>query len=501
MAWTKTGNVKGPQGLQGTVGPQGNPGTAATIAAGNTATLTPGAPATVTQRGTAQAAIFDFGIPQGTQGVAGPTGPASTVPGPQGPQGIQGVKGDVGAQGPAGPIPPLADATQDGLLRKVSGLTTDFVDGSNHCKDLATVVQPVIWSARLRSYNALGNPTFDVDQINGSVIGAQTSGKTIDRWFVNKVGTMAISAGRANSTAGDEVLVPGTNFRISLGYHRIQLTTAQTTLAAGDNIYMYQRVEGSRFRELSMDVHSTGILVRSSVANLKFCISFRDAPATKSLVKLCTLGAANTWTLIQLPNLPIWAAGGNWSSVPGVVGLIYNICLASGSTFLASAADVWQNGDFLGVAGMDNFASKAVNSTFDIAFCQHESGPLCSTPIDLPFNENLDQCLRYFTKSYHYTSVPGVVTAPGNISFYEFGSSHPYIPVQFKKIMAKAPTIAAYSPATGAINNVRNNTGAADIATSGSANVADSGFQGFLCSSLPTTTWVCAFHYTADTGW
>ena len=31
---------------------------------------------------------------------------------------------------------PLADTTQDGLLRKVSGLTTDFVDGTNNCQTL-----------------------------------------------------------------------------------------------------------------------------------------------------------------------------------------------------------------------------------------------------------------------------------------------------------------------------------------------------------------------------
>jgi hypothetical protein len=36
---------------------------------------------------------------------------------------------------------PIADDTQDGLLRQVSGLTTDFVDGTNNCQDLATAVE------------------------------------------------------------------------------------------------------------------------------------------------------------------------------------------------------------------------------------------------------------------------------------------------------------------------------------------------------------------------
>lgn len=36
---------------------------------------------------------------------------------------------------------PIADDTQDGLLRKVSGLDTDFVDGTNNCQDLALFLE------------------------------------------------------------------------------------------------------------------------------------------------------------------------------------------------------------------------------------------------------------------------------------------------------------------------------------------------------------------------
>ena len=34
----------------------------------------------------------------------------------------------------------LASTTQNGTLRQISGLTTDFVDGTNHCRDAATTV-------------------------------------------------------------------------------------------------------------------------------------------------------------------------------------------------------------------------------------------------------------------------------------------------------------------------------------------------------------------------
>jgi len=55
----------------GTPGPQGLPGTAATIAAGTTTTLAPGSSATVTNVGTSSAAVFNFGIPSGLTGATG----------------------------------------------------------------------------------------------------------------------------------------------------------------------------------------------------------------------------------------------------------------------------------------------------------------------------------------------------------------------------------------------------------------------------------------------
>ena len=68
------------------------------------------------------------------------------------------------------------------------------------------------------------------------------------------------------------------------------LTTAQASLAAGDFFMMYQVVEGPLLRELMGDVTSISMLVRSSVANLKFGFSITDSGINYTLTKLCTLG-------------------------------------------------------------------------------------------------------------------------------------------------------------------------------------------------------------------
>jgi hypothetical protein len=61
-------------GGTGSTGPQGNPGTAATVEVGTTTTGEPGTNAAVTNSGTSSAAVLDFVIPKGEKGDAGLAG-------------------------------------------------------------------------------------------------------------------------------------------------------------------------------------------------------------------------------------------------------------------------------------------------------------------------------------------------------------------------------------------------------------------------------------------
>ncbi|WP_316184744.1 hypothetical protein [Bradyrhizobium sp. SZCCHNRI1003] len=63
------------KGDPGSTGPQGAPGTAATVAVNSTTTLPAGSSATVNNIGTPGAASLVFGIPQGQQGIQGVQGP------------------------------------------------------------------------------------------------------------------------------------------------------------------------------------------------------------------------------------------------------------------------------------------------------------------------------------------------------------------------------------------------------------------------------------------
>lgn len=359
---------------------------------------------------------------------------------------------------------------------------------------------PNIWSQRLKSFNAIGNPNFEVDQRNcGSLISAP-NGMVIDRWGSTNAGTLAVSGRQI----GENVLLPGTNFMISRSLWRYTLTTQQASLGAGDFLRFFQYVEGPQFRELAGDVTSISLLVRSSVAGLKFSAMIQDSPATRTLVKLATIPTANTWTLIQFPNLPV-ISGGNFAVPPGLVGYFLQITPAAGSTFIAPAADTWQTGNFMGAPGMSNFAANPVNSTFDIAFIQHEPGPLCSTFQDLSFSSNLDSCLRYFSKSYSYAVKPGTADNNGSIivppnPVVSFGGA--YLGIRFPKIMATTPAVSCWSPATGGGGYIRDIGNSTDRAITGVLYNNDSGFGGWTFSGVASTpNPYYNYHYTADTGW
>jgi hypothetical protein len=185
---------------------------------------------------------------------------------------------------------------------------------------------------------------------------------------------------------------------------------------------------------------------------------------------------------------------------PGAPCYLLTICLASGSTLIPPLNNSWQAGNFTGAVGMDNFASKAVGTTFDIAFVMHQRGVVCTRFVDVPFERNLSDCQRYFAKSYSFATIPGTATILGATSFYVPASSQPITPIHFPRSMINSGTVKAFSPATGAVGNVRDVTNAADRPVTATIGVGDSGFTGFNIAAPIATTINYQFHWTVDSG-
>jgi hypothetical protein len=394
----------------------------------------------------------------------------------------------VSPSGDPGPLPPAAVSADTGNIATL---------GSDN---LISVPQQTIWYQRLRSFNSLGNPTFEVD---ARTVGAGTSaGNTfaLDRWI--RAGALGVNVFQQPVATGNVIAVPNTNFGITSKYLRFTLTTQKPTLAAGDYIFIQQDVEGPRLRELINDVHSISILCRGP-ANLAFAVVVRDSTSAYSLCNLCTLGPnPNLWYLITLPNLAIWTPSGTFPLTPGNLGYYFIVCLASGSTFIPPANGSWQSGNFIGAVGMSNFAAQPVNTIFDIAYVGHEPGALATTPQDLSFDDNLLACGRYWQKTWDYSmAIANVGNQSGMVRGSITGTQVQINPgATFPIRMAKVPTVTAYSPSTGAAGMVRAIGAGADKAATTSTNVGETGYVLNLSTALAAAD-SFQWHHVADTGW
>lgn len=133
----------------------GGGGSTISVEVGVTETLEPGTQATVTNSGTQQNVILNFGIPKGEKGEQGPQGPqgeqgekgetGATGPtgetGPEGPTGPQGIQGPEGPQGPKGEDAKLPTATEGQILVANSSGT---YESSDDLKTLKNDVAPVV---------------------------------------------------------------------------------------------------------------------------------------------------------------------------------------------------------------------------------------------------------------------------------------------------------------------------------------------------------------------
>jgi len=397
---------------------------------------------------------------------------------------------------------PSASASARGLVNQLSGNTSDFVDGTNSCQNLVTAVTPTITAVRLRSFNAVGNPNFFVAQTNPvvgtSLVNVVNNTRLVDRWFWGRVGTHQINAQQVS----ENVNLPATSFLLTDRPLQLTLNVAQATLAAGDYGYLFHYVEGPQLRPLFNDVHSVSILIKSTKANHKFSYFINDPTSAHGYTKLCTIPSANTWTLITIPNIPVFLPAGTWALGPGSNGLIEGVCLGSGTTWTAAADGVWSNTSFIASPGTDNWFSNPISTTsVEIAFLQHEPGSQSTTLIDKPFTQNLTEVQRYYAKSYDYGTLVGSASAQaGEIFFYcnnasAFATGYAPFPVP----MAKQPNMLIYNPVSGSVNSVQEFPSGTNRTTS-SIEINSKGISYLNITSLANAQMI-RFHYIADTGW
>jgi hypothetical protein len=243
------------------------------------------------------------------------------------------------------------------------------------------------WSTAYRNRNLIINGAMQVAQRGTS---STSSGKhTCDRWTVNFQAFDQLAVTQSQSTTTPS------GFSNSL---KVEVTTAETALAADELMYVSYRIEAQDLQHLNYGgsgakAVTLSFWVRSSLTG-KYSVLLYQDDATRSNTKSFNITSANTW---EYKTITIDGDTAGTIDNNNDAGLSLYITLAAGADFSGTPHSGWgaytATDDF---SFSDNVDFTAQTGTFYITSVQLEIGEQATPFEHLSFGEELQLCKRYF---------------------------------------------------------------------------------------------------------
>ena len=287
--------------------------------------------------------------------------------------------------------------------------------------------------------NMIINGAMEVYQRNTSVASVSDNTYVVqDRmnFFSSNDGVITVTADSTHPT--------GAGFSKSL---KVDVTTADTSIAAGQYLAINQRIEGLNHRILEYGTASAKSIVVSFYAksNLTgpFCYSVKNNASDRSFPVEFSLSAANTWERISF-TIP-GDTSGTWLETTGN-GAYHQIALAMGSTYHGTN-NTWQAGNKVATSNQVNLLSSTSNEFF-LTGWQVEIGSGAPTAFEHEdYGTTLAKCQRYY---YRIASDQYAFFATGKVL-----ANIPIVPITFPTAMRLTPSMTASNTASW-YNNVGN---------------------------------------------
>ena len=283
--------------------------------------------------------------------------------------------------------------------------------------------------------------------------------------------------------AGTWTLIQSTDVPTGQGFGnslKFDCTTADGSLASGDRVFMGHRIEDQFCNFLKKGTSSAesvtvSFWVRSNKTGTYICELF-DSHNTRGISKSYTIDAADTWEkkIITFEG----DTTGAFANDNGI-GFMLQFWLAAGTDYTSGTlATSWQAYDATDRAvGQLNLADSTSNEWY-LTGVQLEAGDAATDFEFLPFDVQLQRCMRYYEKSYNYSVAPGTSTTYEGTHLAELladGTTTRIKILDSKFLVRKraAPTMTFYTSDGGASGEINNYSSGADKTISSIGNTGE----------------------------
>jgi hypothetical protein len=285
--------------------------------------------------------------------------------------------------------------------------------------------------------------------------------------------------------------------------HSLSLTvsSANGSLDATDRVVLSQRIEGLNVADLAIGTSSAkqvtlSFWVRSSITGT-YCVFFKNSADNRSYVATYTISVANTY---EFKTITVTLdTSGTWLTDTGI-GLEVGWDLGSGSNYNGTAS-AWAGSAITRTSGSTNWGGTG-SATFFLTGVQLELGPVATPFEHLSQTDYMNDCRRYYYKTYDLDVSIGSTSALGCIGHVLLTTAAGYHSnVRFPVPMRTSTyTVTIYSP-DGVADTFDNAAGSDDVAMAVFTSTTFKGENGFVLqntdapASSPTTVYG---HIAAD---
>jgi hypothetical protein len=237
--------------------------------------------------------------------------------------------------------------------------------------------------------NIILNPKMEVAQRGTSFASISSNTYTVDRWQLQ-------AAGDGRCTITQSTTVPNNNFLYSA---KVDVTTADTSLATTDLQSFTQRIEGNVSSQLGLGTSSAksftvSFWVRSNKTGT-YCVAIRNASGGRSITSEYSISSADTWE-----HKVITFSGDTTGtySTDNSEGINVNFVLLAGTNYDGKTADTWEANTNFATDNQVNLFDNTSNEWY-VTGVQLEAGSYAGgTSFEhRSFGEELNLCRRYFT--------------------------------------------------------------------------------------------------------